>query len=193
MCNEAGQCLCGPEFTGPRCDECRSSFHSYPDCHGETRTDLTRKSFLHVLTLTLSNITQCAPVTPVRLWTPAVASRVSVTANPITTVPDVTSAHQDTTDIPAARVSWVTGLCGRWGCVVFAFDLKWLCFSACDCSAEGSGFSPCDAVSGQCVCHPNVAGQKCDRCSPGSYDFPLCRGDLLKLIIEYVLFHLEYM
>lgn len=56
---------------------------------------------------------------------------------------------------------------------------KWaVCLLACDCSAEGSRFSTCDPVSGQCVCHPNVVGQRCDRCSPGSYDFPLCQGDL---------------
>lgn len=49
--------------------------------------------------------------------------------------------------------------------------------SACQCSAEGSRFSVCDSVSGQCVCVPNVVGQRCDSCSSGSYNFPLCQGD----------------
>lgn len=43
-----------------------------------------------------------ALVTPVHLWTPAVASQDSATAGPTTAGPDATSAHQDTTVIPAA-------------------------------------------------------------------------------------------
>uniref|UniRef100_A0A3Q4GQJ6 Laminin N-terminal domain-containing protein n=1 Tax=Neolamprologus brichardi TaxID=32507 RepID=A0A3Q4GQJ6_NEOBR len=34
-CDAAGRCLCRPEFQGPRCEQCRSGFHSYPDCKGE--------------------------------------------------------------------------------------------------------------------------------------------------------------
>uniref|UniRef100_A0A8C1UBQ2 Laminin, alpha 5 n=1 Tax=Cyprinus carpio TaxID=7962 RepID=A0A8C1UBQ2_CYPCA len=37
--------------------------------------------------------------------------------------------------------------------------------SACRCSLEGSRLSSCDPVSGQCVCLPNIVGQRCDSCS----------------------------
>lgn len=50
---------------------------------------------------------------------------------------------------------------------------------ACQCSAEGSRFSVCDSVSGQCVCLPNVEGRRCDSCSSGSYNFPLCQGNFV--------------
>lgn len=36
-CDEAGRCLCRPEFDGPHCDRCRPGHHGYPDCRGEQR------------------------------------------------------------------------------------------------------------------------------------------------------------
>ena len=33
-CDASGRCLCRPEFQGPRCEQCRSGFHSYPNCQG---------------------------------------------------------------------------------------------------------------------------------------------------------------
>lgn len=117
MCDVAGQCLCRPEFTGPRCEQCRSGFHSYPNCHGETRTVNIHKeslSLIYANTLSVSIIStfypvsQCALVTLTHLWTPAVVCLVSVTADPTTVAPNVTSVHPDTTLIPAAHVSHMT-------------------------------------------------------------------------------------
>uniref|UniRef100_A0A3Q1FWK3 Laminin, alpha 5 n=1 Tax=Acanthochromis polyacanthus TaxID=80966 RepID=A0A3Q1FWK3_9TELE len=34
VCDASGRCLCKPEFQGPRCEQCRSGFHSYPNCQG---------------------------------------------------------------------------------------------------------------------------------------------------------------
>ena len=34
-CDDAGRCLCRPEFNGPHCDHCRLGYHGYPECHGE--------------------------------------------------------------------------------------------------------------------------------------------------------------
>lgn len=48
--------------------------------------------------------------------------------------------------------------------------------AACQCSAEGSRYTSCDQVSGQCVCLPGVVGLRCDSCAHGSYGFPSCRG-----------------
>uniref|UniRef100_A0A3P9LMT4 Laminin, alpha 5 n=1 Tax=Oryzias latipes TaxID=8090 RepID=A0A3P9LMT4_ORYLA len=33
-CDASGRCLCRPEFQGPRCEQCRSGFHSFPNCQG---------------------------------------------------------------------------------------------------------------------------------------------------------------
>ncbi|XP_046730465.1 laminin subunit beta-3 isoform X1 [Silurus meridionalis] len=42
--------------------------------------------------------------------------------------------------------------------------------SKCSCSAVGSLHSVCDALSGQCVCKPNVVGRSCDRCAEGFWN-----------------------
>uniref|UniRef100_A0A3B3DZS8 Laminin, alpha 5 n=1 Tax=Oryzias melastigma TaxID=30732 RepID=A0A3B3DZS8_ORYME len=34
-CDDSGRCLCRPEFQGPRCEQCRSGFHSFPNCQGK--------------------------------------------------------------------------------------------------------------------------------------------------------------
>jgi len=47
---------------------------------------------------------------------------------------------------------------------------------ACQCSAEGSRYTSCDQVTGQCVCLPDVVGLRCDSCAHGAYGFPNCRG-----------------
>ncbi|XP_070555377.1 laminin subunit alpha-like [Ptychodera flava] len=46
----------------------------------------------------------------------------------------------------------------------------------CDCSLSGvrRGNGNCDLVTGQCNCKDNVAGRKCDVCSPGFFDYPQC-------------------
>uniref|UniRef100_A0A3Q3EKF8 Laminin, alpha 5 n=1 Tax=Labrus bergylta TaxID=56723 RepID=A0A3Q3EKF8_9LABR len=36
-CDASGRCLCKPEFQGPRCEQCRSGFHSYPNCQASQR------------------------------------------------------------------------------------------------------------------------------------------------------------
>lgn len=42
-CDEAGRCLCRPEFDGPHCDRCRPGHHGYPDCRGERRAGPGRR------------------------------------------------------------------------------------------------------------------------------------------------------
>uniref|UniRef100_A0A4W5RHR3 Laminin, beta 2-like n=1 Tax=Hucho hucho TaxID=62062 RepID=A0A4W5RHR3_9TELE len=41
----------------------------------------------------------------------------------------------------------------------------------CQCDPQGSLSAECDRVGGQCRCKPNVIGQRCDQCAPGTYGF----------------------
>ncbi len=42
--------------------------------------------------------------------------------------------------------------------------------SPCDCDPIGSqSSSSCDSITGQCVCHENVIGRRCDQCAEGTY------------------------
>ncbi|XP_053576686.1 laminin subunit beta-4 [Bombina bombina] len=41
----------------------------------------------------------------------------------------------------------------------------------CLCDLQGSLSAVCDKVGGQCRCKPNVIGQRCDQCAPGTFGF----------------------
>ena len=41
--------------------------------------------------------------------------------------------------------------------------------SACECNLTGSLNTTCDQFTGNCFCKPNIIGNKCDLCEPGSY------------------------
>ncbi|XP_063282783.1 laminin subunit beta-4-like [Pelobates fuscus] len=41
----------------------------------------------------------------------------------------------------------------------------------CLCDMQGSLSAVCDKIGGQCKCKPNVIGQRCDQCAPGTYGF----------------------
>ncbi|XP_040262981.1 laminin subunit beta-2-like [Bufo bufo] len=42
---------------------------------------------------------------------------------------------------------------------------------SCNCNLQGSLSAVCDKIGGQCMCKPNVIGQRCDQCAPGTYGF----------------------
>lgn len=48
-------------------------------------------------------------------------------------------------------------------------------FTGCECDSRGSVSELCDQVTGQCVCHSEVTGQRCDRCQTGFWGFPFCQ------------------
>lgn len=43
------------------------------------------------------------------------------------------------------------------------------------CHPQGSKSTVCDQITGQCPCHGEVAGRRCDRCLAGYFGFPTCR------------------
>lgn len=81
--------------------------------HTHIKSDVCKHHCLYYLDSNfIYFISQCALVILVHLWTPAVPFRVSVTADPTTVVPNVSSVHLDTTPIPAAHVSHMTLITG---------------------------------------------------------------------------------
>lgn len=56
---------------------------------------------------------------------------------------------------------------------MYHYSVTGLCFAACDCSTCGT--RECDSHTGQCQCHDNVVGEKCDRCQAEHYGFNSCQ------------------
>ncbi|KAG8228153.1 hypothetical protein J437_LFUL002807 [Ladona fulva] len=53
-----------------------------------------------------------------------------------------------------------------------AIDLK----DCQSCFCEDCGTEHCDSHSGQCICHHNVIGEKCDRCAINHWGYSSCEG-----------------
>ena len=47
--------------------------------------------------------------------------------------------------------------------------------SECVCNTIGTKINvPCNSHNGACVCREGFAGQYCDKCAPGYYNYPAC-------------------
>lgn len=46
--------------------------------------------------------------------------------------------------------------------------------TACECDSEFT-VGTCEPTTGRCYCKPQYAGDRCDQCAPGYYDFPTCK------------------
>ena len=62
--------------------------------------------------------------------------------------------------------------------IQYHYMLFILWYLACLCNNEGSlNNTICDVKTGQCSCKNDlIAGQQCDRCTDGYYNFPQCKG-----------------
>lgn len=58
------------------------------------------------------------------------------------------------------------------------FKLHIFYLTACDCESRGSNGITCDS-EGKCECLENFAGQHCDSCKEGYYNYPACEGNIL--------------
>lgn len=177
-CDEAGRCLCRPEFDGPHCDRCRPGHHGYPDCRGEQRAQVEpkwgRRPPVGIQSLTLCPL-QPVPVTPGVPWTSSVEWVAYATAALAIWGPPARSAAPASTASPTVPVSALVG--GREGGCVRTMCPHPSSSPACHCNADGSLHASCDPRSGQCSCRPRVTGLRCDTCVPGAYNFPYCEGE----------------
>ena len=50
----------------------------------------------------------------------------------------------------------------------------------CNCDTDGSSSQVCDSTSGKCSCKSElIVGDKCDKCKPGYFGFPDCKGKVI--------------
>lgn len=54
---------------------------------------------------------------------------------------------------------------------ILIVSLSFISYPECQCDPQGSLSAVCDPNGGHCDCRPNVVGQNCDKCAPGTYGF----------------------
>ncbi|ELK25850.1 Laminin subunit alpha-5 [Myotis davidii] len=171
-CDEAGHCLCRPEFDGPHCDRCRPGHHGYPDCRA---CDCDPQGALDQL-CSVGGVCRCRPG-----FAGATCRECSPGFHGFPTcAPCHCSAHGSldaACDPRSGQCSCrprVTGLrCDT--CVPGTYNFPYC--EGCNCDPRGTlgGAAECELVSlraegnGQCFCKPRVCGQACAVCKDGFF------------------------
>ena len=66
----------------------------------------------------------------------------------------------------------VAKVCSKLCCVKKKLQ-RYVSFTECNCNVDGT--ESCIKETGQCICKPNVVGEKCDACKDGYYGYlPNC-------------------
>uniref|UniRef100_A0AAQ6AMH3 Laminin subunit alpha-5 n=1 Tax=Amphiprion ocellaris TaxID=80972 RepID=A0AAQ6AMH3_AMPOC len=145
-CDASGRCLCKPEFQGPRCEQCRSGFHSYPDCQAcQCSPEGSRYSSCDQVT------GQCGCLPGV------VGLRCDSCAHGSYGFPNCQG----------------TGTCHPAGSVQYTCECRQHVEGpACDkCKPLYNLFSLCFCQeTGQCHCKPNACSGTCSTCKDGFYN-----------------------
>ncbi|UYV65133.1 epi-1 [Cordylochernes scorpioides] len=194
VCNvDGGQCPCKPNFQGHRCDQCAPGYYNFPLC-------LRKFSFPNILKSSVKAAT-CDCKQPGAMTSVCDAStgqceckdsyngrRCETCAIGYYSYPQCDFCACDPEGTTEEVCHNKTGSCickpGFGGpkcgqCIngYFGFpncrESTDICITECGCNTDGAINILCD-TTGRCRCHPNFAGMKCDRCSPGHYKYPDC-------------------
>uniref|UniRef100_A0A671Z2E7 Laminin, alpha 5 n=1 Tax=Sparus aurata TaxID=8175 RepID=A0A671Z2E7_SPAAU len=143
-CDASGRCLCRPEFQGPRCEQCRSGFHSYPNCQA---CQCSAEG---------SRYTSCDQVSGQCVCLPSVVGLRCDSCGQCECRPHVEGLACDT----CKPLYWNLSPDTPEGC------------SNCECNIAGtvSGVAECSQETGQCFCKPNACSGTCSTCKDGYYN-----------------------
>uniref|UniRef100_A0A7N9AL26 Laminin subunit alpha-5 n=1 Tax=Mastacembelus armatus TaxID=205130 RepID=A0A7N9AL26_9TELE len=143
-CDASGRCLCKPEFQGPRCEQCRSGYHSYPNCQG---CQCSAEG---------SRYTTCDQVTGQCVCLPSVVGLRCDNCGECECRHHVEGPACDT----CKPLYWNLSPDTPDGC------------SNCECNVAGtlSSVAECAQETGQCHCKPNVCSGTCSTCKDGYYN-----------------------
>ncbi|MXQ85102.1 hypothetical protein E5288_WYG004112 [Bos mutus] len=166
-CDDAGRCLCRPEFNGPHCDHCRLGYHGYPECHA---CHCSPEGSLHAACDPHSGQCSCRlRVTGLRcdMCVPG-AYNFPYCEGPTLTLSLIVSQAQ----APCTCRAHVEGpSCDRckpgfWG---LSPSNPEGCTQCRDPPRPGPSFSLGLQGNGQCFCKPHVCGQTCAACKDGFF------------------------
>uniref|UniRef100_A0A8D3ECX5 Laminin subunit alpha 3 n=1 Tax=Scophthalmus maximus TaxID=52904 RepID=A0A8D3ECX5_SCOMX len=168
VCDLSGRCLCKPEFQGPRCEQCRSGFHSYPNCQAcQCSAEGSRYTSCDHVTgqcVCLPNVVglRCDSCAHGAYGFPHCQAGTCHPAGSVHNVGQCECRHH--VEGPACDTCkplyWNLSPDTPDGC------------SNCECHTAGtlSGVAECAQETGQCHCKPNACSGTCSTCKDGYYN-----------------------
>ncbi|XP_032815544.2 laminin subunit alpha-5 [Petromyzon marinus] len=145
--DRSGYCLCRPNFSGERCQQCARGFLGYPHCWPLRNTSFP---------------------TP-----PPVAQQVAhitVSCECSADGSDACFRSTATGQCPCRR-----GFTGVTCSACAPGHHGYPRCQECDCSVPGADGAGCDPVSGRCSCRTGFQGPRCELCAAGYHNYPLCQ------------------
>uniref|UniRef100_H3CDM0 Laminin, alpha 5 n=1 Tax=Tetraodon nigroviridis TaxID=99883 RepID=H3CDM0_TETNG len=173
VCDTLGRCLCKPAFDGPRCEQCKSGFHSYPNCQA-CGCSAEGSHYSHCDRL--SGQCVCRPG--------VVGRRCDACTHGLYGFPSCQGFTTSSSGINSLSLSCsqdqcecrlhVEGpICDRCKPLYWNLspDSPDGC-SDCECNTAGtlSRVAECAQDSGQCPCKPNACSGTCSTCKDGFYN-----------------------
>ncbi|KAK9686926.1 Laminin N-terminal (Domain VI), partial [Popillia japonica] len=148
---ETGQCWCKEGYSGARCDQCMQGFYGYPDCRP----------------CNCSSVGATTTVCDVNGKCPCLRNFAGRTCN------QCSPGYYKFPECLAC-------LCDTYGSNGIScnkanppFSLQPVCATPCLCDTYGSNGISCNN-DGNCECHHNFDGPRCEKCKEGFYNFPSC-------------------
>lgn len=174
-CNNDGQCTCSSNFDGKTCNQCKEGFYNFPaceDCNCDPAGVIAK--FAGCGSVPAGQLCQCKS---------RVAGRICNECKPLywnlnvsnpdgceecDCFTDGTIGNLDTCSSRTGQCPCKPNVDGRScdQCRDGSFDLYGSSLFGCkDCGCDigGSISTVCNKMSGQCHCHPRVAGRTCSK------------------------------
>ncbi|CAJ0568741.1 unnamed protein product, partial [Mesorhabditis spiculigera] len=198
----SGQCTCKQGVFGKRCDQCRPSYFQFSDSGCQFCNCNTYGSIEDGKCDNVTGACQCRSWVEGQMCEKCVEGYFNISSGngcqPCEC--DDTGAEGTACDLVSGQCKCKPGVTGlkcdqcapnHWGLsdngcknvpsarplvkCVMRWDYHPLkgC-KKCECSKIGAAGSKCNPRNGQCECKEEFVGLKCDRCSHGFFNFPIC-------------------
>ncbi|XP_058457360.1 laminin subunit alpha [Malaya genurostris] len=172
-CNNEGQCQCTYNFDGKTCDQCKEGFYNFPSCE-ECNCDPAGviAKFAGCGSVPAGELCQCKERVQGRICDKCRPLYWNLNAsNPhgcedCECFIDGTIGALDTCDTKSGQCACKPSVTGRQcsECKDGTFDLFGASLFGCkDCGCDigGAADDVCNKETGQCKCHPRIAGRTC--------------------------------
>ncbi|KAK9872275.1 hypothetical protein WA026_017079 [Henosepilachna vigintioctopunctata] len=175
-CNSKGQCMCKPNYKGPKCKRCKTGFWKHPqfgciDCLCNRDGSISPNCDAENGKCTCKsgvggdNCNACLPKYYGNI------TEGCQKCDPCDEEGHICDPNNGKCVCPPLTIGYTCEKCSMnsWGYTA-GIGCK-----NCSCSITGSVKSQCDINSGNCECKKGYEGEKCNSCSFGYYGYPNCK------------------